>query len=233
MLDLARKNAKKASLSNASFIESSITSIPLSDSTVDCIISNCVINLVPAVDKHLVFGEMFRLLKPGGRVAVSDVLAKEELPKEVRDDIALYVGCIAGASQVKEYESWLKDAGFEGISPRKPCPAVFIAIVELTSFHCGLEILILNTNNDLNQYKELLVDDERSDSCAPDSSCTEKKAASCCGSQSVVSCCGSDSMDTSKKHSLDYDMNAHVASYQIYAVKPIHASPNGISTAIQ
>lgn len=114
MLDLARRNAKNAGVSNASFIEALITSIPLPSSTVDCIISNCVINLVPEREKPLVFREIFRLLKPGGRVAISDILAKQELPIEIKQDLALYVGCIAGASQVGDYERYLKEAGFQG-----------------------------------------------------------------------------------------------------------------------
>lgn len=116
MLELARRNAKNAGASNASFIEAFITSIPLPSSTVDCIISNCVINLVPEPEKYLVFHEMFRLLKPGGRAAISDILAKKELPLEIRQDLSLYVGCIAGASQVEDYQRYLKEAGFQGNS---------------------------------------------------------------------------------------------------------------------
>lgn len=115
MLVLSRQNAGKAGVNNASFIEAFITSIPLPSSTADCIISNCVINLVPEVEKPLVFQEMFRLLKPGGRVAISDILAKRELPMEIKKDLSLYVGCIAGASQVADYEKHLKEAGFQGI----------------------------------------------------------------------------------------------------------------------
>lgn len=116
MLELARKNAEKAGASNASFIEASITSIPLPDSTATCIISNCVVNLVPAGYKHLVFKEMFRLLEPGGRVAISDILTRQQLPDEVAGNLSLYVGCIAGASRVDEYEEFLRDAGFRGMS---------------------------------------------------------------------------------------------------------------------
>ena len=116
MLELARRNAQNASASNASFVEAFITSIPLESCVADCIISNCVVNLVPESEKPLVFREMFRLLKPGGRVAISDILAKRELPMEIKKDLSLYVGCIAGASQVNHYEEYLKDAGFKGIS---------------------------------------------------------------------------------------------------------------------
>lgn len=114
MLELARKNANKSNASNVSFIEAPITSIPLPSSTADCIISNCVINLVPENDKPLVFREIFRLLKPGGRLSVSDTLAKMQLPEEMRRDMALYVGCISGASLIGDYESYLKEAGFQG-----------------------------------------------------------------------------------------------------------------------
>jgi arsenite methyltransferase len=113
MLELARKNSTKSNASNVSFVEASITSIPLPPATADCIISNCVINLVPKDDKPLVFQEIFRLLKPGGRVSISDILAKKQLPVDIRRDMALYVGCIAGASLVNEYETYLKEAGFE------------------------------------------------------------------------------------------------------------------------
>lgn len=115
---LSRANTLKATkgdaAQNITFVKGLITSIPLESSTADCIISNCVINLVPEADKPLVFKEMHRLLKPGGRIAVSDILAKQPLPDKLRNDIAMYVGCIAGASQLSEYETYLRDAGFSG-----------------------------------------------------------------------------------------------------------------------
>ncbi|CEL00930.1 hypothetical protein ASPCAL00522 [Aspergillus calidoustus] len=115
MISLARRNADRSNLQNTFFIQSPITSIPLEDSTVDCIISNCVINLVPHQDKPAVFAEIARLLKPGGRVAISDILARRELPVAILDDMALYVGCIAGASQVTEYQAWLESVGLTDI----------------------------------------------------------------------------------------------------------------------
>ncbi|KAJ5638060.1 UbiE/COQ5 family methyltransferase [Penicillium lividum] len=145
MLSLARRNAEKAGASNTLFIEAFITSIPLASSTADCIISNCVVNLVPEVEKPLVFQEMFRLLKPGGRVAISDILAKRELPAEVKENLSLYVGCIAGASQVGDYEKYLKEAGFQG--------TVKVMGVSLMNFLT--DTLILDTNGDLNLYKEM------------------------------------------------------------------------------
>ena len=116
MLDLARRNAQKRGSTNVDFVKAAITSIPLDPNTADCIISNCVVNLVPRSEKHLVFTEMFRLLRNGGRVAVSDLLARKELPEEIRLDTAAYVGCIAGAALVSEYRNWLLEAGFDGAS---------------------------------------------------------------------------------------------------------------------
>ena len=114
MLQKANINKTYTDSFNVQFIESLITSIALPDNTADCIISNCVINLVPVGDKQAVFDEIFRLLKPGGRVAISDILARKQLTTEVKKNIGLYVGCIAGASQVSEYEVYLKNSGFEG-----------------------------------------------------------------------------------------------------------------------
>lgn len=115
MLTKARLNASKSHMSNVSFVHSRITSMDLPDTWADVIISNCVINLVPHAEKHLVFEEMHRLLKPGGRVAVSDILTKKPLPEEMSNNVALYVGCIAGASSKEEYEGWLKEAGFADV----------------------------------------------------------------------------------------------------------------------
>lgn len=115
---LARANINKektgATAANVTFVESQITAVNLPDAVGDCIISNCVVNLVPEPEKQLAFNEMARLLKPGGRVALSDILTKKELTPELKESIALYVGCIAGASQVADYERYLREAGFSG-----------------------------------------------------------------------------------------------------------------------
>lgn len=118
MIDKANANKARVHASNVQFIESAITSITLPDKVADCIISNCVINLVPTEDKQLAFSEMFRLLKPGGRLAVSDILARKDFTDEIKNNIALYVGCIAGASKVSEYDKFLRNAGFHGTSNR-------------------------------------------------------------------------------------------------------------------
>jgi ubiquinone/menaquinone biosynthesis C-methylase UbiE len=114
MINKADANKARTNASNVRFIEGTITSIALPDDTADCIISNCVVNLVPVEHKQAVFSETFRLLKPGGRVAISDILARKELTGDIRKNVALYVGCIAGASLVSEYEAFLKTAGFKG-----------------------------------------------------------------------------------------------------------------------
>ncbi|KAK4934271.1 hypothetical protein LTR10_024407 [Elasticomyces elasticus] len=115
MLERANQNKAKAKADNALFIESNITKIGLPDLIADCIISNCVVNLVPEEEKQLVFNEMFRLLKPGGRVAMSDILLKKDLTPELKANVALYVGCVAGASKVQDYETYLQRAGFSGV----------------------------------------------------------------------------------------------------------------------
>src|SRR5262249_1502542 len=113
MIERARANASRQGLSNVDFHLSTIDKLPLPDASADCIISNCVINLAPS--KPAVFREMFRVLKPGGRVAVSDIALKKPLPSEVARDVLAYVGCIAGAILVADYEQGLRDAGFEAV----------------------------------------------------------------------------------------------------------------------
>ncbi len=113
MLALARENQGKAGVKNVEFLKGEIEDIPLPNNSVDVIISNCVINL--SADKDSVLREAFRVLKPGGRLAVSDVVVHGEVPEEMRQNMMLWVGCIAGALQDTEYASKLADAGFEGI----------------------------------------------------------------------------------------------------------------------
>jgi len=113
MLFLARENQRKAGVENVEFLKGEIEDIPLPDNSVDVIISNCVINL--SGDKDRVLREAFRVLKPGGRFAVSDVVVHGEVPAEVRQNMLLWVGCIAGALQDHEYVAKLAKAGFDGI----------------------------------------------------------------------------------------------------------------------
>ncbi|HXE14448.1 MAG TPA: arsenite methyltransferase [Bryobacteraceae bacterium] len=113
MLALACENQRKAGVENVKFFKGEIEHIPLPDNSVDVIISNCVINL--SGDKDQVLHEAFRVLKPGGRFAVSDVATRGAVPEEVRKSILLWVGCIAGASQEEEYTAKLSAAGFAAI----------------------------------------------------------------------------------------------------------------------
>jgi arsenite methyltransferase len=113
MLALANRNKRKSGLENVEFLKGEIENIPLPDNSVDVIISNCVINL--SADKARVLREAFRVLKPGGRLAVSDVVLRGDVPEEVRKSVLLWVGCIAGALQESEYRSKLAHAGFAAI----------------------------------------------------------------------------------------------------------------------
>ncbi len=114
MLELARENQRKAGVANVEFLKGTIEEIPLPDASVDVIISNCVINL--SADKDRVLREAFRVLKPGGRLAVSDVVTKGEVPAPIKKSMELWIGCIAGALSEEEYTSKLSAAGFTGIS---------------------------------------------------------------------------------------------------------------------
>ncbi|KAI9862261.1 MAG: hypothetical protein M1813_004736 [Trichoglossum hirsutum] len=191
MLERAERNKERAKSNNVSFVESRITHVALLDAAADCIISNCVVNLVPEGEKQLVFNEMFRLLKPGGRVAISDILTKNELPQDLKNSIALYVGCIAGASQVKDYERYLRAAGFG-------------------------EILIVDANNDLNVYKAKGADTP-SQCCGADvkSACCEK-SSSCCDDSGAVPDGASEPF---KGDLANLDFNEWAGSFKIYAVK--------------
>jgi SAM-dependent methyltransferase len=113
MLRLARENQRQSGIQNAEFLKGEIESIPLPDNSVDVVISNCVINL--SADKDRVLREAFRVLKPGGRFAASDVVVRGEVPDQVRRSLELWVGCIAGALQEREYIGKLAEAGFDGI----------------------------------------------------------------------------------------------------------------------
>ncbi|MGD0694735.1 MAG: arsenite methyltransferase [Terriglobia bacterium] len=123
MLALARENQRKAGIPNAEFLKGEIENVPLPDNSVDVVISNCVINL--STDKDRVLREAFRVLKPGGRFAVSDVVVRGEVPPEIRRNVELWIGCVAGALQESEYRAKLAAAGFEAID------------IEPTRIHCA------------------------------------------------------------------------------------------------
>src|SRR5450756_958524 len=114
MLALARENQRQAGVENVEFLRGEIENIPLPDNSVDVIISNCVINL--SADKDRVLREAFRVLKPGGRFAVSDVVVTGEIPAEIRRNVELWIGCVAGALRDSDYTAKLGSAGFENIT---------------------------------------------------------------------------------------------------------------------
>lgn len=196
MLELARANAKKGGYENVEFLEGRIDSLPLADASVDIITSNCVINL--AEDKTKVFREMYRVLKPGGRVAVSDIALKQALPSELGQSVAALVGCIAGAITIGEYEEGLKAAGFRNV-------------------------VVVDSGADLMAYAQV----EGAAACcspAPSACCSpEPDASACCApASSSSSCCE----PKPKALHVDlaellrrYDVNAYAASVKVFAVK--------------
>ncbi len=157
MLELARRNAARGNkgqpVTNVEFHLATIDKLPLPENSVDCVISNCVINLAP--DKPAVFREIVRVLKPGGRLAVSDIALKKPLPPEIGEDLMAYVGCIAGAIPIDLYRSQLLDAGFG-------------------------EVEIIDTGKDLNAYAKL----ENYSSCcsSTENILPVVSASSCCRS---------------------------------------------------
>jgi arsenite methyltransferase len=135
MLALANENKRKAGVDNVEFLKGEIEHIPLPNNSVDVIISNCVINL--SSDKGQVLNEAFRVLKPGGRFAVSDVVTRGEMPSEIRQSVLLWVGCVAGALVENEYRAKLLSAGFENIEIE---PTRVYRIEDAREFLCGHNI---------------------------------------------------------------------------------------------
>jgi arsenite methyltransferase len=135
MLALARENQRKAGADNVEFLKGEIEHIPLPDNSVDVVISNCVINL--SADKDRVLREAFRVLKPGGRFAVSDVVTRGDVPEEIRQNMLMWVGCIAGALQDYQYVAKLAKAGFHAIDIE---PTRFYSIEDARAFLTGQSI---------------------------------------------------------------------------------------------
>ena len=197
MIELARRNAARrlaeGAPDNVEFHLSSIDRLPLPDHSVDCIISNCVINLAP--DKPAVFREMARALKPGGRVAISDIALKQPLPQELGDDLLAYVGCIAGAIAVEDYRRGLQEAGFAHVE-------------------------IIDSRADLNAYGKI---ENQSGCCSPPMATLTKDretsgSYSCCAPEPVTTV---DSELHGKLAELlqRYNVNDYAASVRVFAVK--------------
>ena len=190
MLDRARANAAAGGYTNVEFYQSTIDQIPLPNASVDCVISNCVLNLAP--DKPAVFREIARVLKPGGRLAVSDIALKRELPEAVAKSVAAYVGCIAGAILIDDYRNGLLAAGFEHVE-------------------------IVDSGADLNAYAKV----ENQAGCCSSKmdapSPLQVIEQSCCSSLPEPS----EPLHNELKTLLaNYDVNAAAASVKVYAVKP-------------
>jgi SAM-dependent methyltransferase len=194
MIERARANAQGGGYTNVEFYQSTIDQIPLPDASVDCVISNCVLNLAP--DKPAVFREIARVLKPGGRVAVSDIALKHELPEAVAQSMAAYVGCIAGAIKMDEYRDGLLAAGFEHVE-------------------------IVDSGADLNAYAKV---ENQAGCCSP--AMGESKPDATEPFQVIGgSCCTSAQTEPSLHEDLtalfsQYDVNAAAASVKVYAIKP-------------
>jgi SAM-dependent methyltransferase len=156
MIERARANAASGDYKNVEFHLATIDKLPLADASVDCVISNCVINLAP--DKPAVFREIARVLKPGGRLAASDIALKSELPPAIAKSVAAYVGCIAGAILIDEYRAALLTAGFEHVE-------------------------IVDSGADLNAYAKV---ENQSACCSPAMDSDGVPGSSCCSAQSSV-----------------------------------------------
>jgi arsenite methyltransferase len=190
MIERAQANAAKQKLTNVAFHLATIDRLPLPDATVDCVISNCVINLAP--DKRAVFREMFRVLKPGGRLAISDIALKKTLPAEVSKDVLAYVGCIAGAVLIAEYERGLCDAGFRNVQ-------------------------VIDARKDLNAYAQV---ENQSGCCAPPmtGSPSLPMAESCCTPTSSASP-RSEVHGGLAGLLAKYNVNDYAASVRVFALK--------------
>ena len=187
MLDRARDAARRMGAANAEFRQGTIDALPLETASVDCIISNCVIN--PAPDKNAVFREMARVLKPAGRVAISDIAILKPLPDELAQNVSAYVGCIAGAISVGDYEIGLHAAGFSAIQ-------------------------VVPTGADLNAYA--LVDGQAG-CCSPAMPSASPLSLSiattgCCSATPTVH-------EGLAELAARYDLNEYAASVQVYAVR--------------
>lgn len=190
MIERSRENAQQGGYTNVEFYQSTIDQIPLSDNSVDCIISNCVINLAP--DKPAVFREMARVLKPGGRVAISDIALKHDLPDAVAQSMAAYVGCIAGAILIEDYRAGLLAAGFQHVE-------------------------IVDSGADLNAYAKV---EDQAGCCSPSmetASPFQMVEEACCTPAPSASPSLHEELTTLLSQ---YDVNAAAASVKVYAIKP-------------
>jgi arsenite methyltransferase len=195
MVELARRNAARGQdgkpFTNVEFHLATIDKLPLADASVDCVISNCVINL--ATDKAAVFREIARVLKPGGRLAVSDIALKQPLPSEISNDILAYVGCISGAILIDDYRRGLSEAGFSNVQ-------------------------VIDSEADLNAYAKL---DNQAGCCSPGKASEQVLpvvATGCCTPATQTAF--ADGMHERLVDLLHrYNVNDYACSVKVYAVK--------------
>lgn len=191
MIERAQANAAVGGYTNVEFHLSTIDHLPLPDASVDCVISNCVLNLAP--DKPAVFREIARVLKPGGRLAVSDIALKSELPPEIASSVAAYVGCIGGAILIRDYRDALLAAGFAHVE-------------------------IVDSGADLNAYAKV---ENQSGCCSPAMESVDGLAVIAESSCSADSKESSTSLHRELSDLLSkYDVNQAAASVRVYAIKP-------------
>jgi arsenite methyltransferase len=193
MIELAQRNAAKSGLANVEFHLAPIDRLPLADESVDCVISNCVINLAP--DKPAVLREICRVLRPDGRLAISDIALKRPLPAEITSDLMAYVGCIGGAIPIDDYRRMLIEAGFA-------------------------QVEIIDSKKDLNAYSKV---ENQSACCGPDPVSTTSglpiAQTSCCGSTEEAP--DDATLHSSLAELLKrYNVNEFAASVRVFAVKP-------------
>jgi arsenite methyltransferase len=190
MIERARVNAASGGYRNVEFYQSTIDKIPLPDGSVDCVISNCVLNLAP--DKPAVFREIARVLKPGGRLAVSDIALKHELPEAISRSMAAYVGCIGGAIKIDDYRNGLHAAGFEHVE-------------------------IVDSGADLNAYAKV---ENQAGCCSPGMDCSGPLQVIEQGCCAPVPDQSTSLHEELTKLLSQYDINAAAASVKVYAIKP-------------
>ncbi len=194
MIERAQANAAAGGYTNVAFFLSTIDRIPLANASVDCVLSNCVINLAP--DKTAVFREIARILKPGGRVAISDIALKQDLPEALAQSMAAYVGCIAGAIKIDSYREEVLAAGFAHVE-------------------------VVDSGADLGAYAKV----ENQALCCSPAMAEEATGGGAALQAGNGPCCGSGGQAASLHSDLAslltwYDINAAAASVKVYAVKP-------------
>ena len=216
MVALARANARKGGYDNVKFHLGEIEAIPLPDSSVDCVISNCVLNLCP--DKDAALQEVFRVLKPGGRLAISDIALKEALPAEIKEEVAAWTACIAGAMTIDLNREKLASAGFGEV-------IIQDAGSDLNAYREGGHAACCGPESAGDMSPEAAAPAEATACCAPAPTPAPSSEACCSPADAAAGACGpadeSPAYHETMGDLLDkFDVNQYAASVKIWAVKP-------------